>query len=56
MCYLRAQVEGREPTPVLAECYGGTFTVWSAKEFPGLEVSTDLTKARQNIYQACMEN
>ncbi|KAI0704051.1 velvet factor, partial [Earliella scabrosa] len=32
------------PIPVLAECYGGTFEVFSTKTFPGLQVSTDLTK------------
>ncbi|KAI8996334.1 velvet factor-domain-containing protein [Trametes punicea] len=30
--------------PVLAECYGGPFKVYSTKEFPGLKASTDLTK------------
>jgi hypothetical protein len=32
--------EGR----VLAECYGQPFDVYSTKEFPGLEPSTELTK------------
>ncbi|KAI0774790.1 velvet factor-domain-containing protein [Trametes elegans] len=30
--------------PVLAECFGGPFRVYSTKEFPGLRASTDLTK------------
>ncbi|KAF8065281.1 velvet factor-domain-containing protein [Lyophyllum atratum] len=29
---------------VQAECYGGSFHVYSTKEFPGLQASTDLTK------------
>ncbi|KAI0630833.1 velvet factor-domain-containing protein [Trametes polyzona] len=31
-------------SPVLAECYGGPFKVYSTKEFPGLRPSTSLTK------------
>ncbi|KAI0700208.1 velvet factor-domain-containing protein [Cytidiella melzeri] len=30
--------------PILAECYGGPFRIYSTKEFPGLRPSTDLTK------------
>ena len=33
--------------PVLAECYGGTFEIFSTKSFPGLKASTDLTKVCQ---------
>ena len=33
-----------EDVPVLAECVGGTFAVYSTKEFPGLKASTELTK------------
>jgi hypothetical protein len=29
-----------------AECYGGPFRVYSTKEFPGLQASTELTKVR----------
>jgi len=29
---------------IQAECYGGAFRVYSTKEFPGLQVSTELTK------------
>ena len=36
--------QNRPTIPVLAECYGGTFEVFSTKTFPGLQVSTDLTK------------
>ncbi|KAI9056496.1 hypothetical protein FKP32DRAFT_1615973 [Trametes sanguinea] len=32
------------PMPVLAECYGGPFKIYSSKEFPGLQASTELTK------------
>jgi len=43
---------------VQAECYGGPFRVYSTKEFPGLQASTDLTKqlarwgVRLNIREA----
>lgn len=30
--------------PVQAECYGGMFRIYSTKEFPGLQASTELTK------------
>ncbi|KAH9888990.1 velvet factor, partial [Cubamyces lactineus] len=30
--------------PVLAECFGGMFKIYSTKEFPGLLASTELTK------------
>jgi len=29
---------------ITAECYGGMFRVYSTKEFPGLQASTELTK------------
>lgn len=32
--------------PVLAELYGGPFKVYSTREFPGLEPSTELTRVR----------
>ncbi|KAI0714204.1 velvet factor-domain-containing protein, partial [Cerioporus squamosus] len=35
-----------ECTPILAECYGGSFEIFSTKTFPGLRASTDLTKVR----------
>lgn len=38
------QVAGPKPLPVLAECIGGPFTVYSTKNFPGLRASTSLTK------------
>lgn len=31
-----------------AECFGGKFRVYSTKEFPGLNASTDLTKVRSS--------
>ncbi|KAF9224844.1 hypothetical protein BS17DRAFT_751767 [Gyrodon lividus] len=30
--------------PIQAECYGGAFRIYSTKEFPGLQPSTELTK------------
>ncbi|KAI9062472.1 hypothetical protein FKP32DRAFT_791980 [Trametes sanguinea] len=30
--------------PILAECYGGQFHIYSTKDFPGLQASTELTK------------
>ncbi|KAL5514550.1 hypothetical protein ACEPAG_1866 [Sanghuangporus baumii] len=30
--------------PILAQCFGGAFAVYSTKEFPGLKASTPLTK------------
>ncbi|EIN12692.1 hypothetical protein PUNSTDRAFT_61703 [Punctularia strigosozonata HHB-11173 SS5] len=44
MCHVRAQALGLEAIPVLAECYGDVFRIWSAREFPGLGRSTDLTR------------
>ncbi|OBZ76352.1 hypothetical protein A0H81_03069 [Grifola frondosa] len=35
---------GNHEIPILAECYGGPFKIYSTKEFPGLRASTDLTK------------
>jgi len=35
---------GDQDVPILAECYGGPFKIYSTKEFPGLRASTDLTK------------
>ncbi|KAH9931951.1 velvet factor-domain-containing protein [Fomitopsis serialis] len=37
-------VAGNHPIPVLAECFGGPFRVFSTKDFPGLRASTELTK------------
>ncbi|KAI0358194.1 hypothetical protein OH77DRAFT_1397521, partial [Trametes cingulata] len=39
-----SQRESAPHMPVLAECYGGPFKVYSTKEFPGLRPSTQLTK------------
>lgn len=38
---------GTTEIPILAECYGGPFKIYSTKEFPGLRASTDLTKVRR---------
>ncbi|CCM02856.1 uncharacterized protein FIBRA_04968 [Fibroporia radiculosa] len=35
---------GHVAVPVLAQCFGGVFKIYSSKEFPGLPASTDLTK------------
>ncbi|KAF9526592.1 velvet factor [Crepidotus variabilis] len=37
-------VESSQHAPILAELYGGPFKVYSTREFPGLEPSTELTK------------
>ncbi|KAH7912862.1 velvet factor-domain-containing protein [Hygrophoropsis aurantiaca] len=39
-----SRIAGHEDLPVQAECYGGSFRVYSTKEFPGLSPSTELTK------------
>jgi len=38
-------VAGNPHPPVLAELYGGAFKVYSTREFPGLEPSTELTRS-----------
>jgi len=35
--------------PVQAECFGGLFRVYSTKEFPGLPLSTELTKSLAKV-------
>ncbi|EMD38751.1 hypothetical protein CERSUDRAFT_104101 [Gelatoporia subvermispora B] len=40
-----AQATGPRPNPVIAECFGEPFKIYSTKDFPGLHVSTDLTKS-----------
>ncbi|EIN12710.1 hypothetical protein PUNSTDRAFT_130958 [Punctularia strigosozonata HHB-11173 SS5] len=39
-----AAAEGKGSIPVLAECFGGVFRIYGSKGFPGLKVSTELTK------------
>lgn len=41
---LFSRTEYCDDVPVLAECFGGAFAVYSTKEFPGLKASTELTK------------
>ncbi|TFK46088.1 hypothetical protein OE88DRAFT_1052106 [Heliocybe sulcata] len=43
--------EGVPIGPILAETYGGTFEIYSTKDFPGLPESTELTKhvAKYNV-------
>jgi len=36
--------ESGTPIPMLAECFGEPFTVYSTNDFPGLHESTELTK------------
>jgi hypothetical protein len=36
--------EGDSQYPILAECYGTPFRVYSTKEFPGLSTSTEMTQ------------
>jgi len=42
------------PIPMLAECYGAPFTVYSTNDFPGLLASTELTKVSK-IFLYCHE-
>ncbi|KDQ56985.1 hypothetical protein JAAARDRAFT_58465 [Jaapia argillacea MUCL 33604] len=42
--YARTESNGPEDLPILAECFGGSFRVYSTKDFPGLPPSTALTK------------
>jgi len=39
-----SRAQGSPDLVVQAECYGGPFRVYSTKEFPGLQASTELTK------------
>ncbi|KAK7062823.1 hypothetical protein VNI00_000318 [Paramarasmius palmivorus] len=39
-----SRAEGTDDLVIQAECYGGPFRVYSTKEFPGLQASTELTK------------
>ncbi|KAF9238942.1 velvet factor-domain-containing protein [Melanogaster broomeanus] len=39
-----SRAPGHGDLPIHAECYGGVFKVYSTKEFPGLQASTELTK------------
>ncbi|KAI9056497.1 hypothetical protein FKP32DRAFT_1470746 [Trametes sanguinea] len=41
-----SKVDNPPSIPALAECYGGPFKIYSSKEFPGLQASTELTKVR----------
>ena len=37
-------VSGTSKRPIQAELYGGSFKVYSTRDFPGLQASTELTK------------
>ncbi|KAF8842785.1 hypothetical protein BDN67DRAFT_307677 [Paxillus ammoniavirescens] len=39
-----SRASGHGDLPIQAECYGGAFRIYSTKEFPGLQPSTELTK------------
>ncbi|KAH7882990.1 velvet factor-domain-containing protein [Phlebopus sp. FC_14] len=39
-----SRTEAIHDLPIQAECYGGAFRIYSTKEFPGLQPSTNLTK------------
>jgi len=41
---IRSTAAGQDQHPILAECYGGAFKVYSTRDFPGLQASTELTK------------
>lgn len=41
---------GESDLVVQAECYGGPFRIYSTKEFPGLQASTDLTKVSAALF------
>lgn len=41
---LFSRMSGLVDVPVQAECYGGSFHIYSTKEFPGLQPSTELSK------------
>jgi hypothetical protein len=41
---LFSRTAGLVDVPVLAECGGGPFHIYSTKEFPGLQPSTELSK------------
>jgi hypothetical protein len=40
---------GAENSPIVAELYGGPFKVYSTRDFPGLDPSTDLTKVKLRL-------
>ncbi|KAG8216005.1 velvet factor-domain-containing protein [Butyriboletus roseoflavus] len=39
-----SRTSGHDDLPIQAECFGGSFRIYSTKEFPGLQPSTELTK------------
>ncbi|KAL4072187.1 velvet factor-domain-containing protein [Scleroderma citrinum] len=39
-----SRVSEHDDLPIQSECYGGAFKIYSTKEFPGLQASTELTK------------
>ncbi|KAG6380126.1 velvet factor-domain-containing protein [Boletus reticuloceps] len=41
---LFSRTSGYDDLPIQAECFGGPFRIYSTKEFPGLQPSTELTK------------
>ena len=49
-----SKVQGSSDLVVQAECYGGPFRVYSTKEFPGLQASTELTKVSSLFVGSCI--
>ncbi|KAI6038581.1 velvet factor-domain-containing protein [Pisolithus marmoratus] len=41
---LFSRISGQGEVPIQSECVGGQFRIYSTKEFPGLQASTELTK------------
>ena len=48
---IHGRISERDPIPVLAECYGGPFEIFSTKSFPGLQPSTDLTRVSEHVFR-----
>ena len=46
---LFSRTSGHGDLPIQAECFGGPFRIYSTKEFPGLQPSTELTKVMQTL-------
>ena len=43
-------IVGETAFPIVAECFGGPFTVYGTKEFPGLSPSTELTRVSAPLF------
>lgn len=49
-----SQAHGAVAHPVLAECVGQSFRVYSTRSFPGLAPSTELTKVRMFAFDTIL--